>query len=148
MFNKPHTKTAKEKLSKKMKGKHNSPATEFKKGHIISQKTKEKVRERLLARNWKGINHPNWKGNNVCYRTLHYWLENNFGKAIKCENKSCNGKNKHYEWALKKGKPYEKKRDYFWQLCRSCHRKEDYKGNWKNKYSQSKVKKLSIIKTK
>lgn len=61
----------------------------------------------------------------VTYNSLHWWIRRVLGSAIKCENPSCEGKSKFFEWALKKGKQYEKKRKNFWQLCRSCHFKYD-----------------------
>lgn len=51
---------------------------------------------------------------------VHRWLKLNFGKANTCE--VCGGvESKRYEWALKNGCIYEKKRDSFWQLCKKCH---------------------------
>lgn len=53
---------------------------------------------------------------------LHSWLRTNFGKASKCENRKCNNIHPYrYEWALLKGKKYERKRENFWMLCRKCH---------------------------
>lgn len=85
-----------------------------------------------------------WKGCEVGYIALHEWLSNYYGKANKCENPKCQYKNpKRYEWALIKGKKYERKRENFWRLCVSCHRKYDateereynrLKGFNKNKY--------------
>lgn len=60
------------------------------------------------------------------YWTIHQWLAKNFGKANMCEGEQCNGKSKVYDWALKKGKDYEKNRDNFINLCRSCHKKYDF----------------------
>lgn len=66
------------------------------------------------------------------YRTLHYWLEFNFGKADRCENKDCiyprnsrRGilmiKPGGYDWAKLRDKEYERKRENFTRLCKSCH---------------------------
>lgn len=58
------------------------------------------------------------------YVIIHRWLRESFGSANKCE--LCMQKDsKVYDWALKKGFEYEKKRDNFMQLCRSCHAKYD-----------------------
>jgi len=61
------------------------------------------------------------------YGNIHHWMLNHYGNATKCENKKCQSKNpKRYEWALRKGKQYERDRNNFIQLCPSCHRKYDY----------------------
>lgn len=59
------------------------------------------------------------------YDEIHYWLKHNYGKATRCEDENCSGKNKRYEWAKVRGKKYAKKRGNFIQLCRSCHRRYD-----------------------
>ena len=97
------------------KGQHFSPSTEFRKGH----------------KGDKLENHPQWKGDNIGYNGLHTWLRTVFGWPNKCENKDCGHKSMKYEWALIKGKRYERKRENFWQLCVSCHRL--YDGNSRRK---------------
>jgi hypothetical protein len=63
------------------------------------------------------------------YNRLHYSLRSKHGNAIKCEFKdTCNGKSKTFEWALKKGRKYSDNPDDYYQLCKSCHAKYDYKG--------------------
>ena len=60
------------------------------------------------------------------YRNIHGWLVYNYGKANKCENPNHAYENpKMYEWALLKGKTYGRKRDNYWQLCKSCHLRYD-----------------------
>lgn len=59
------------------------------------------------------------------YDTIHHWLKYHYGKAKKCEMKTCTGKSKNYSWALKRDKNYEKNVKNFLQLCRSCHSKYD-----------------------
>jgi len=60
------------------------------------------------------------------YSSIHIWLKYHYGKASECENKDCEYKNpKRYEWALIKGKKYEKKIENYVMLCPSCHRKYD-----------------------
>lgn len=55
------------------------------------------------------------------YSNTHHWLKYHFGKAKKCER--CKGKSqKRYEYALIKGKKYEKKRENFMELCSPCHK--------------------------
>jgi len=60
------------------------------------------------------------------YQNIHCWIRYHYGKASLCENKDCKCLNiKRYEWALKKGKTYEKNIDNFKQLCSSCHKNYD-----------------------
>lgn len=59
------------------------------------------------------------------YQSVHYWLRFKYGRANKCEGKDCTGTSSKFNWALKKGKKYEYKRENFIHLCRSCHAKYD-----------------------
>ena len=60
------------------------------------------------------------------YHRVHSWLIYNYGRASKCEFGNCKHPNpKRFEWALIKGKKYEKRVNNFIQLCPSCHRKYD-----------------------
>ncbi len=59
------------------------------------------------------------------YSSIHSWIRKNFGSAQKCEGSNCTGPSKRIEWALLKGKKYERKRENFIQLCKSCHVKYD-----------------------
>lgn len=68
---------------------------------------------------------PNWKGDNVGKITVHRWLDINFGRHRICEIGNCTRPSIVYDWALKTGKKYEKKRENFLRLCRSCHRRYD-----------------------
>ena len=103
----------KEKISKALKGKRHSPLTEFKKGHSVPKKWRDAVSK------------ANLKGDNVAYRTIHSWLSKRFGKADRCEQVDCEGKSKTFDWSKLRGKKYERKRENFWKLCRSCHIKYD-----------------------
>lgn len=58
------------------------------------------------------------------YKTIHAWLNKNYGRPTKCE--FCEKNKNRYEWALKKCCSYEKKIDNYLQLCVSCHRKYDF----------------------
>ncbi len=111
-----HTKEAKKKILK----------TAFKKGHIpwckdkkLTEKHKEKLRG--LRPKAQGEKNHNWKGDEIGYGAIHVWLKVTFGKANKCENTECPNRSKIYDWALLKGKEYERKRENFIQLCRGCH---------------------------
>jgi len=86
-----------------------------------------------------GPNHPNWK-DLPDSGPIHMWLRKNFGDANKCENLHCYyvdiyGFKPRYEWSLLRGKKYEKKRENFWMLCKSCHFKYDLipQKRWPNK---------------
>ena len=85
-----------------------------------SQKTKLKLSLAL-----RGKKSYLWKGDKIGYSAIHLWLKTNFGKANKCENKTCEGKSKKYNWALKKDYRYERRRKNFIRLCCPCHMKYD-----------------------
>lgn len=59
------------------------------------------------------------------YGTIHGWIARHYGKATKCQNKYCQHLSAHYQWALLKGKVYEKNIDNFVMLCGSCHQRYD-----------------------
>lgn len=61
----------------------------------------------------------------LTYGSLHDWLGKKFGSANKCENEKCEGRSVTYQYALKKGCEYERKRENFFMLCRVCHYKYD-----------------------
>lgn len=81
------------------------------------------------------------------YFRIHNWLSYHHGKANKCENENCKSVSpKRFEWALLKGKDYEKNRNNYIMLCPSCHRKYDITIEQRNKMSQSaKGKKISGV---
>lgn len=68
---------------------------------------------------------PSWKGMDIGYSMIHYWLKDNYGKSDKCENIGCKRKSKNFEWSLRKGKKHGRFRNRYWMLCVSCHRKYD-----------------------
>ena len=112
-----------EKIKERMlKGKQGFKKTTFKKGHKPfpwwkNPVHREAARERMRA--------MSWKGDDVGYAGIHNWLEREFGKASRCENIKCLKKSSVHEWALLKNKSYTRKRDNFWMLCKSCHKKYD-----------------------
>lgn len=71
-------------------------------------------------------NHPQWKGNNVSYRTMHQWLQRHYIKTNICS--ICN-KSKKTDWANVSGNYNREDRSDWIELCRSCHRIHDYKFN-------------------
>lgn len=70
------------------------------------------------------------------YMSIHTWLRNEYGKADRCENSICVVPNGRFEWALIKGFMYEKKRENFWRLCKSCHAKYDFTEKTREKCSK------------
>lgn len=75
---------------------------------------------------WRETKEINYKDNPREYDAIHHWLKYNFGKADKCESIDCLGKDKTFQWAKKKERPYSYNRDNFIKLCSSCHRKYDF----------------------
>lgn len=59
------------------------------------------------------------------YGIVHYWLRQNYGKADECHEWGCPGTSKTFDWALIKGRRYERKRRNFIKMCRSCHVRYD-----------------------
>ena len=59
------------------------------------------------------------------YRILHYWLRDNFKMTEVCETCGLNPTT-GLDWACIDGK-YSKKRSGYKVLCKSCHRRLDYR---------------------
>lgn len=76
---------------------------------------------------------------------IHQWLRNKFGSASVCEHKDCLGKSKWFDWALLKEKSYEKIRENFVQMCRSCHRKYDQNQGLQQQYLNPKFREAGKI---
>lgn len=70
------------------------------------------------------------------YSKIHQWLRKEYGKANKCENKSCTGKSNNFTWAKLPDKEYDFKRKNFIELCRSCHTKMDMTEDGKRRISE------------
>ncbi len=66
------------------------------------------------------------KHNTNEYRNIHQWIRYHFGKATKCTNVNCDGQSKRYDWALIKGKQYERDINNYLELCRKCHIRYDF----------------------
>lgn len=73
----------------------------------------------------KGDKNPSWKGKKAGYSAFHHWLVQHYGNANQCENVNCRGRSKIFEWAKLENAEYKHKRENYWMLCRSCHRKYD-----------------------
>lgn len=66
------------------------------------------------------------------YAAIHLWIRKYYKKKGKCEH--CNDKSKkRYEWALIKGKKYNKNINNYVELCVRCHRIYDGTMAWQNK---------------
>ena len=72
----------------------------------------------------KGEDAPNYR-QVVGKSQVHRWLDVHYGRPKTCEGTDCRGTATWYDWALKTGMDYERKRENFLRLCRSCHRRYD-----------------------
>ena len=71
----------------------------------------------------KGTKHPNWKGDEVGYSSLHEWIGINWGKA---RNYLCECGNQALDWACIT-RIYNRDRNNWQPMCRSCHKTDEYK---------------------
>lgn len=71
----------------------------------------------------RGANHPDWKGDEIAYSTIHNWLAR---VAVKTGTCSVCGAKRITQWANLSG---EYKRDIadFAELCVPCHKRYDRK---------------------
>jgi len=93
-------------------------------GKKMSEETKIKMSQN--AGNGFGEDNSNWKGDDILVGSIHAWLQRNYGKPERCDNPNCTyTKTIRWDWALKTGLRYERKRENFYRLCRSCHLKYD-----------------------
>ncbi len=74
----------------------------------------------------------NYKGDKVGYKGVHQWLIKVYSNPPKCEICGKLGERIKFkwniDWALIKGKNYERKRENFWGLCHLCHMRYDDTG--------------------
>lgn len=108
-----------------MWGKHSSQkqkdaARKTSTGRIKSQEEIEKLR--FANSNEKSIN---WKGDDASYSSIHKWIRKEYGNANKYFCNFCQSKS-NLQWSNKNHK-YIRSRDDWWVLCRSCHRRYDFK---------------------
>ena len=91
-----------------------------------------------------GGKHYAWKGDNVKYRALHQWIENNLGTPSLCSD--CGSTTaKKFEWANISGK-YRRDLSDWKRLCRSCHRFFD--GIFGERHFNSRLTDKDVIKIK
>lgn len=84
------------------------------------------------SKNQKAEKSPAWKSI-VTYSAVHKWINFNYGKADRCDNKisfflgfKCSEKFTKYHWARLHNRPLERNRNSFVMLCVSCHNKYDH----------------------
>lgn len=109
---------------KDMKGRHYSPRTEFKKGHIPWWSKGKKFPERYSE------NHPNWKGEKAKYISIHEWVFHHKGYPQICMFCGATPKQRKLSW-INLDHTYHRNLDDYISACYSCHRKHDYKYNLK-----------------
>ena len=68
---------------------------------------------------------------------IHKWLRRKYGKAYRCSFDTCRGISKRFEWALRKGRKYERTPYNFIMLCKSCHRTYDINKRWNRNLAAS-----------
>ena len=105
-------------------------------GHFKRTKTHIKAQ----ADSIRGAKSYRWIGDKIGYTGIHTWLRREFGKADRCENKKCSAVSKNFNWALRKGYRYERRRGNFIRLCRSCHLKYDFGEDFKIWKTKSRVR--------
>lgn len=86
------------------------------KKHNFTIESKQKLIDSKLKEN-----NPMWKGDKVCYGSLHDWIRWYKPKPKKCE---CCGREVRLDCANISGEYRRDVNDYEW-LCRKCHMKKD-----------------------
>lgn len=136
----------------KMKGKREGfiPWNKGKKGvQMVSKETKLRISKSLKGRIFtdehkkkislalKGEKSIEWKGDNVSYRGLHKWIENQLGKPMTCSICLNSNLNKtQYHWSNISGN-YKRELSDWQRLCVKCHRQFDKgRNSIINKYKQ------------
>ncbi len=96
-------------------------------GHTGKKHSKEWKLEMSLKHKGKNLNgltnkeHPQWKGGEANYRSIHAWVTRWKGKSELCEGCGKDGlKGKEIHWANIDHKYRRVLEDYI-RLCRSCH---------------------------
>lgn len=117
-------KMRKAKLGKKLSQEHKLKIAQSNTGKKASIETKLKMSSSAKLR--VGEKSNQWKGDDVGYSGLHYWVYKQLGKPKECEN--CETiKAKKFEWANISGK-YKRDISDWARLCASCHRLFDNTG--------------------
>lgn len=81
--------------------------------------------------------HPQWKGQNCSYASLHHWIARKLGKPDKCEFCKRDGlKGKFIQWANVSGAYHRNLEDWI-RLCTKCHYHFDRTKGFKSKVINS-----------
>ena len=85
----------------------------------------------------RGAKHSLWKGDEVSYSGLHYWIQRKLGQPSLCEECGTTTA-KRFEWANISGE-YKRILDDWVRLCKKCHNLYDnvYKKMWDNRTKNS-----------
>ena len=78
-----------------------------------------------------GENNPNWKGDNAGKVAMHVWVYNHKGRPLKCGVCARTTKETIIDYSNIDHK-YRRNLDDYKPMCRSCHRKYDYKNHPSN----------------
>ncbi len=126
---KPHSEEHKRKISEAIKKQHAEGRANS--SGLFTKKAREKSRIARMGKkrpHVSGENHWYWKGEKASYAVKHIWLSRHYEKTGYCYFckkyfgiKQSNGT----QWANISGKYYRKREDYF-ELCRSCHISYDW----------------------
>jgi hypothetical protein len=127
-----HLEETKRKISLKLKGRKKPPQTEEHK-----RKLKENHKGFLGKRHSKefidamsGKNNVIWKGDNVGYGSLHFWIRRYKGRPKKCSNCGIIGKKIGRRWSIDWANidhKYRRNLDDYIALCQKCHKVYDLK---------------------
>jgi hypothetical protein len=97
------------------------------KGRIKSQETRRRISEANTGRpnpSARGERHALWRGDEVGYSSLHYWVRRHGKKTGICEEcgeeKGKTGRGTCTHWANISGE-YRRDLSDYKELCRSCH---------------------------
>ena len=96
----------------------------------MSNSHKKRWENKKFRNSQLGENSKNWKGDTLSKGGIHSWMKRTYGSPRKCDE--CGITNaKRFDWASI-DHTYLRNRSKWRRLCRSCHRKYDYRN--KNKY--------------
>lgn len=120
---KSHSNITKIKISKTLTGRIISEQirkkiSESTKGKILSEETKQKI-----SKSKTNEKHPNWKGNDIKYSSLHQWINRHLPQKDLCE--FCNKKPPHDCACITR--IYNRDFINWARLCSSCHTIHDRK---------------------
>lgn len=93
----------------------------LRKAHTGKKQSFETIEKRVSK--FRGSKHKLWKGNDVGYRGLHYWVKRELGTPAYCAYCNDNSKNT-YHWA-NISHAYKRELSDWVRLCVNCHSKYD-----------------------